>query len=201
MNFPTGEIATLVNAVCADADCRRTIRPQSNWAHGPLRCFRLAGWARNTLNEHRDRVDPSRVPKGPTKLFFNHKTLQPYTLTAGATPEQMANSPTQREMCFGIARQTIRVINQTIGSHRDTLGRSLLAAKEGSSDGAHYAPLLTTTNGDKFVLDWWMTLEIDNPIVWDFSEWKIWPHGNVLGVEFKSLTERLPPVGQQWMMP
>ena len=107
MNFPTGEIATLVNAVCADADCRRTIRPQSNWAHGPLRCFRLAGWARNTMNEHRDRVDPSRVPKGPTKLFFNHKTLQPYSLTAGATPEQMANSPTQREMCFGIARQTI----------------------------------------------------------------------------------------------
>ncbi len=199
MNFPTADIAVLVKAVCEDAGCRRSIRPQSAWGlHGLLRATRAAGWVRNSMNEHRDVEDPSRIPKGPTKTFVN-KQGHPYQVTAGGTPDQMEKTITQREMCFGITKQANRVINQMIRSHASTLGKNLVDAKEGCSDGAHYAPLITTTAGETFVLDWWMTLEIDNPIVWNFAEWKVWPHSSsLLGSEFRLL---VLPKPDYFMMP
>ena len=52
----------------------------------------------------------------------------------------------------------------------------------------HYAPKLTMHNGGEYIFDWWMTLEIFNPIVWRFEDWRQYPSPVVLtrGVQFAS---------------
>ena len=39
----------------------------------------------------------------------------------------------------------------------------------------HYANKVVSSDGGEYVLDWWMTLEIRNPMVWRYSEWRQYP--------------------------
>jgi hypothetical protein len=52
----------------------------------------------------------------------------------------------------------------------------------------HYANVLETTNGREYILDWWMTLEIDNPMVWQRHEWNHYPIVHA-GIPFKMFDE------------
>lgn len=187
MDYPIADIQLIIDAVSRDAECQRRIRPQSAMGlHGLLRMLRAAGFVRNSTNIVRDWRDPSRVPVGQTKTFTNPITHKTSTVTAGATPDQMENSATQREMCFGLARATERVIDNVIRANRGKTGFTLTSVSEGSAD-AHYAALVKTNTGTQFIIDWWMTLEIDDPVIMPLDVWKGWPESQPIPPTFKQL--------------
>lgn len=38
----------------------------------------------------------------------------------------------------------------------------------------HYAPNIIMKRGGEYTFDWWMTLEIDNPILWRTKDWRLY---------------------------
>ena len=95
---------------------------------------------------------------------------------------------TQDEMCIGISATVTQTIISALFAKKLPW---LLKVQDQRNDPewfGHYAPKLTLTGGDEYILDWWMTLQIHNPIVWRYEDWRHYPSPFVLGrgVQFAS---------------
>ncbi len=57
----------------------------------------------------------------------------------------------------------------------------VLAVKAGCSIATdHYAPDVEMTDHCHYVFDWWMTLNVNNPIIWKLEDWQKWPNPSVI---------------------
>jgi hypothetical protein len=169
MALSVAAVTELVHAVMNDGECQQIIRPlppivQALIPHG---VHINPGAIRNTVN-----VD---LDNGGRLNVIGHDW--------GGTMDKYSPR-TKSEMCFGIEAQTTRVIVQCL--LREHSLSSVSMAYPAEADYAHRATCIQTRDRCEYVLDWWMTLEIDNPMVWELRDWKC---GNgSAGVEFKSFT-------------
>jgi hypothetical protein len=95
------------------------------------------------------------------------------------------SAATCSEMCYGIEHETTRVLKAAINRRLPSLD-SVSTAYPAETDHSHTATCIQTRDRKEYILDWWMSLEVDNPIIWDLCFWKRWPSiNNIAGVEFK----------------
>lgn len=106
----------------------------------------------------------------------------------GDTFQEDYSQKTQNEMCIGISAAVTSAV--MTAWHKKELPWLVKVGDQRNDPEwfGHYAPKLTMHNGGEYILDWWMTLEIFNPIVWRFADWRQYPSPFVLtrGVQFAS---------------
>ena len=49
----------------------------------------------------------------------------------------------------------------------------------------HWGPKVTTNDGNEYIFDWWLTLDIFNPIIFHYDDWRLYPLPGILsrGIE------------------
>lgn len=163
MPFTRQHIGAIIALVSKDKGCQLVInqddvpRETREWATK----WRLAGYERNNALEKRfPRVD-----------------------------DDVVNPYVESRMCIGISNAVVKCLtNNWVAHHRKK--PSWLAhfdtVRNDSWVAGHFAPKFTLSDGKEYVLDWWMTLQVANPVVWQYKDWAGYPFFALpgKGVEF-----------------
>ena len=123
-----------------------------------------------------DRVTSNFAALGRDAGGVRNATLLPF----GGDMED-PNNPTIKYLCVGIAIRASQVINAAV--KRWQLPRVQMGHFASTVDGGHTGCELTMKDGSVYVIDWWQTLLISNPVLFQaadftnnnfFAVWKLY---------------------------
>lgn len=171
----------IVSSVAGDRTCVNIIH--SAYSMLP---WGAAGSARNLVNSTRDSFSYIGS-SGVTGVLANWWRL----VTGNAPADKTYSDDTKLHMCFTIKNEACRAIQANLKKYHATDNsdytrefrkimkglepiKSVLTSLECTGEG-HTAPGVLLTDGSQYVFDWWMTLDITNPIIWKPNDWKPLP--------------------------
>lgn len=167
-------VAAIVDVISKDPECRRVI----NKSDIP----RLLKYAPYWLGA----TGAIRNATIQTKEWWNG--------VPPATSEDSGSKYFLERICQGVANAVQNAFTAGITyKKKDIIGVDTgagLVKERNITFFGHYANLLVTSDGHQYILDWWMTLEIDNPMVWQRHEWNHYPIIH-RGIPFK-MFDRFP---------
>lgn len=163
-------VKQVVDVIRADSNCRRIINKSDMPRLSQLAPYWLgtAGAIRNAsiqTYEWWNNIQPATTEDSGSQYFMERIC------------QGVANAAAEAFQRFAYQRKTIPGVKSEAGLVKD----------RNSTFFGHYANVLTTTDGREYILDWWMTLEIDNPMVWQRHEWNQYPLIH-RGIPFKMFT-------------
>ena len=107
-----------------------------------------------------------------------------------ADPNLLAGSKEMvGRLCVGIAASVCDVFVRLNIQKRWLPGFTTLAGQQiPTNSGTHTANQFTTEDGGEYVIDWWMNLDLRNPLVWRMEHWVRYPFTGPFGIPYQEFT-------------
>lgn len=169
------EAQAIINVVSNDQNCRSLI--QSVLRIMPAH-WKAGGWMRNAANTIIYDVGAGIVSKSAWQEKFKNGFV------SGLTESFPQSKKFQAECCNGIAKATTAAICSHLSQLPFVSGAN---DSQGTiTDYGHYATKVIMKKGGEYTFDWWMSLDVYNPILWRTKDWLHYPNSAIMnkGVDF-----------------
>lgn len=179
----------IVRIVMSDDQCRQRLTGTATaWEKRQMLQGQLRNWRNLAADIGHDVAHPSNIA---TNMWGHLKENGwPYYDVEQSTR-------TGNELCVGLSSAVIHALGHW--QHSPVLCANLAPKKSpvenvrNDTGEGHYAPRITMKDGTQYSFDWWLTLDIRDPMIWHYEDWRRLFHPAVLnrGVLFTEMPEMM----------